>query len=275
MPPIISRANSSTPFCQVATAGLGDEADDEDGEEDGHRIVQTGFHFQQRGDALGQGKARAAEHRADRGGIGRGHRGAEQHRVGERHGGQHHDGGRDDTSGDADAGHRQGERRPQREAQHGDGRFQAALEQDHRERHAADQIGGGEVVVGDAAGAVLAGQHAEQQEDQQYRRAEPAGGKGGEDAEQAQGATDEDELVGGFHVGAADRQQVGSEGHADRSLLPVESKVAMAGWAMLMNGPHGLACQMTDRQKWKSIESITRACALKRAQTIGEVFLIR
>ena len=63
-------------------------------------------------------------------------------------------------------------------------RLQPAFEQDHRERDAADQIGGGEVAVRDAAGSVLAGEHAEDQEHQQHRRAEAARDKAGEDAEQ-------------------------------------------------------------------------------------------
>ena len=73
--------------------------------------------------------------------------------------------------------------------------LQAAFEQDDRERHAADQVGRGEVVVGDAARAVLAGQHAKHQEDQQHRRAEATGEEAGECARHTERRTDEDHLV--------------------------------------------------------------------------------
>ena len=94
-------------------------------------------------------------------------------------------------------------------------RLETALEQDHRERHAADQVGGGEVVVLDAARSILAGQHAEHQEHQQHRRADAAGQQSGEDAQHAERAAEQDQLVGELHVGAAEYQQVGSDGHAD------------------------------------------------------------
>jgi hypothetical protein len=51
-------------------------------------------------------------------------------------------------------------------------RSQAAVEQDQRQRHRAHQIGGAHVVEPQLARAGIAGQHADEQEHQQQRRAE-------------------------------------------------------------------------------------------------------
>ena len=74
--------------------------------------------------------------------------------------------------------------------------------------------------------SILPREHAEDEEDQQHRRAQSARHKAGEDADHTQHATDEDELVGALHVLAAKRQQVGSDGHAG-NLVTVQGEEAM------------------------------------------------
>ena len=231
-PPIISRREQQRGVDPGGRGRLDDDADDEDGEEDRHRVVEARFDFQQRVDPLGQGEAGAAEQRGNRGSVGRCDRGADQHGHREGHGGDPHDRRGDDGGGDADTDHRQGERRPDREAQHRGMRLEAALEQDHRERHAADQVGGGEVVVLDAARSILAGQHAEYQEHQQHRCAEAAGQQAGEHAQHTERRTDEDHLVGERPCGRG-RGPAGRVRWAFRSgCSPVVTGRAMAAMAL-------------------------------------------
>ncbi len=86
-------------------------------------------------------------------------------------------------------------------------RLDPAIEQDRRERHAADQVGGIEVVERDAAWTVLASQHSDHEKDQKDRRSHSARGKTGENAKQAKRRGDKDHLMGEFHVGAAEGNQ--------------------------------------------------------------------
>jgi len=71
------------------------------------------------------------------------------------------------------SGRRQHHRRRQHGADALKPGFQAAVEQDQRQRHRPHQIGGADVVELQPAGAGIARQHADQQEYQQQRRAEP------------------------------------------------------------------------------------------------------
>jgi hypothetical protein len=64
---------------------------------------------------------------------------------------------------------------------------------------ASDRISGLEVVEGDAAQAVLAGQHAEREEDEEQRGADARRDDAGEDADQDQAGADEDEGVTEIH----------------------------------------------------------------------------
>ena len=71
-------------------------------------------------------------------------------------------------------------------------RAQAAVEQDQAERHGADGIGQPHVVELDAADAGFAGQHADQEEDQQQRRAEAQRDQARHDAGQHQHGAEQD-----------------------------------------------------------------------------------
>ena len=114
---------------------------------------------------------------------------------------------RDDARRHGDADHGERERRPDRQAQHGKMRLEPAIEQDRREAHAADQVGGIKVVERDAAQSVLASQHAEHEEHQKDRGPDAARDKTGKYAKQAKRRGDQDHLMGEFHVGTAEGNQ--------------------------------------------------------------------
>jgi hypothetical protein len=94
---------------------------------------------------------------------------------------------------DADCGQHRG--RPERQAQHRDRRLEPPLEQDHRKRDAADQIGRGEVVIRNSEQAVLACEHAEGKEDEQHRRADAPRDQPGDDAQEPERPAQQDQLV--------------------------------------------------------------------------------
>ncbi len=71
-------------------------------------------------------------------------------------------------------------------------RAQAAVEQDQGERHRADQIGRTDVIELDPAGSGFAGQHADQEKDQQQGSAEAQGNKTRQDAGQHQECREHD-----------------------------------------------------------------------------------
>jgi hypothetical protein len=91
-----------------------------------------------------------------------------------------------DQAGDqhAEAGERGGGR--QRDPKALQAGAHAAVEQDHRQRRGPRQIGQPVIVEDDAAGSVLAGQHADHQEHQQQRHAEARRDHGRQDAEHEQ-----------------------------------------------------------------------------------------
>ena len=78
---------------------------------------------------------------ADRGGIGWRDRGAGQHGHDERDAREPCDRSTNDNSRDSHADKGQDQRRPDGHPQHCDGRPDAAIEQDHGEGYAADQVG--------------------------------------------------------------------------------------------------------------------------------------
>ncbi len=71
-------------------------------------------------------------------------------------------------------------------------RAQAAVEQDQRQRHRADQVGRVDVIERDPAGTGFAGEHADQEEHQQQRRTEPQGDEARQDAGQHQQCAEHD-----------------------------------------------------------------------------------
>jgi hypothetical protein len=161
-----------------------DVLDQHQREEDCERIVRAGFGFQRRADARPQPQALRMHQQEYGRRIGRGDDRADQKRLGpveiERiardrrgdHGGQEHAGGR------------QHHRRREHAADIGKARAQAAVEQDQRERHGADQIGGSVIVEHDMSGSVLAREHADHQEHEQQRRAEAQRKQARQDARQ-------------------------------------------------------------------------------------------
>ena len=159
-----------------------DELDQHQGEEHRERIVAAGFRFQRRADPRPQAKSLRMHQQEHRRRIGRGDDGADQQRLGpvevervardrrgDERGEQHADGGEHD-------------RRRKHGADMLKARAQAAVEQDQGERDRADQIGRAHVVELQPAGSGIARQHADDEEHQQQRRAEPQRQQTGEDA---------------------------------------------------------------------------------------------
>ncbi|MGX1168116.1 hypothetical protein AB7M16_004382 [Bradyrhizobium sp. USDA 372] len=151
-------------------------------EEDREGIVGAGFRLQRRADARAQTQALGVHQEEHGGRVGRGHHGAHQQRLrpvevervfGER---------RRDQRGQQHADGREHERRGEHGADAGKARAQAAVEQDQGERDGADQIGGADVVELELTGAGIAGEHADDQEDEQQRRAEAQRKQAREDA---------------------------------------------------------------------------------------------
>jgi len=182
------------------TVACGGNADEREGQEDRHRIVDAGFDFERRGDTCLQAKAAQMEKEKDRGSIGRTDDRAEQEsfRPAESEevlGGQAGDRCRQD---DADGG--ESKARPKGTVQRVAVGTQAAIEEDERQREGADQIGNGEIVENDAAGTVLTRQHAESKEDKQQRRADPRGQHARENRECDQTRRNQNDLVGKIHA---------------------------------------------------------------------------
>ncbi len=137
------------------------------------RIVGAGFDLQRRADPRTQPQALRMHQEKHRRGIGRRHHGAHQQRfgpvqieriLGDRCG---------DQRGQQHADRRQHHRGSQHRADALKPRSQTAIEQDQRQRHRAHQIGGADVVEPQLPRAGVAGDHADEQEHQQQRRAEP------------------------------------------------------------------------------------------------------
>ena len=149
---------------------------EDDGEDVGHRVVAAGFQLQHRPQVLPQVQFLAAQDREDGSRIGGAHHGRQQETAGQRHA----DGnGRVGHQPDEDAGEQDGEQHARGGEQHPlaedgarfvDGRFKSGREQDDGHREMADVLRELEVVEMDAQ-HVLAGHHAQQEEQQQGRDA--------------------------------------------------------------------------------------------------------
>ena len=178
----------------VAAAG-NQQFDQGDGEEHRHRIVHAGFHLQRGADALAQFHAALMQQQEHRRGVGRGDDGAGQQsrdpgQIEQPDRGQTGDGGGDqNTDCRHDAGRRPGDAyRPQRRAQ-------PAIEQDDRQRQAAQQVGRLKIIELDAK-SIFPCRHAERQEDQQQGCADPRGQHPRNDTDDQQRAAEKDKLVG-------------------------------------------------------------------------------
>ncbi len=149
-----------------------DVFDQHQGEEDREGIVGAGFRLQRRTHARAQAQALGVHQQEHGGGVGRGHHRADQQRLrpveverpfGER---------RRDQRGQEHADGREHHGGREHGADAGKARPQAAVEQDQRQRHRADQIGGADVVELELPGTGIARQHADHEEDEQQGRAE-------------------------------------------------------------------------------------------------------
>jgi len=176
------------------------QLDAKQGQEHGHRVVHAGFQLQRAGHAGIDRRSAAMQQHEDGGGIGRGDHRAQQHALQRREAhGQVCDPG-DGEGREQHADGRQAEGRPEHQPHHVARRPEPALEQNDGQGDRADREGRAVVVEVDLEDAVLAGQHAEEQEDQQQRRAEPRGNHARENAEQDQQRADEDELIDEIHA---------------------------------------------------------------------------
>ena len=162
------------------------DLDQHDGEEDRERIVDPELDLERRADPRPQPQPLGVQQEEHRRGVGRGDDGADQQGLG---------------PAEPEHEHRR-RRRQRRRHQHADGRQQArrpdhvaeglvagaqpAVEQDQRQRHRSDGVGEPHVVEPDAERPGLARQHADQEEDQQQRRAEAQRHQARQDAGQDQ-----------------------------------------------------------------------------------------
>ena len=87
-------------------------------------------------------------------------------------------------------------------------RLDAAVEQDRRKGHAADQVSGVEIVERNFAQSVLTGEHSKHEKHQEDRSPHAARGQTGENPQQAKCGGNQDHLVGEFHMGVAEGNQV-------------------------------------------------------------------
>ena len=141
-----------------------DQLDQDDGEEDGERIIGAGFDFKRCGDAAAQLQATRPHQEKYRCGIGRADNRAKEEAF---EPGETEDQAGDDTGqgrSDDDAQRRQNARRQETAAKNGEPGPQAPVKQDDRQSDGADQIGQTIVVEDDAARPVLSRQHADDQE---------------------------------------------------------------------------------------------------------------
>ncbi|MNZ72692.1 hypothetical protein D3C78_910790 [compost metagenome] len=186
-----------------AEAGLpgGEHADQGHGEEHRHRVVAARLDLQGRADPLVE--ALAVEQVEHHGGVGGGDDGADQQAFEQLEVEQPGGGQAGQPGGDHHADGGQRHRRPQGDAEGGHPGAHAAVEEDHRQRQVADQVGQRVVVEDDAADAVDAGEHAHGEEDHQYRDADARRERADQDADADQQCADEEQAVdgGGIHGG--------------------------------------------------------------------------
>ena len=181
-----------------ALAGAGENLDQGHGKKHRHRVVAAGLDLQGGGDPLIE--AAATEQAEHRGGVGGANDGADQHafqqaqveqpgrgKAGQPGGHQHAEGG-------------QRQRGPQRHAEALDPRAHATIQQDDRQRQVADQIRRGVVAELDAAGAVVAGQHADCEKHHQNRNAEARTEGADQNADGHQQRADQEQAVDGAGV---------------------------------------------------------------------------
>ncbi len=123
------------------------------GEKHRERIVGAGFDLQRRTDAGTQPQALRMHQQKHRRGVGRRHYRARQQRFGPVQVERIFGNGRGDQRRQQHADGGQHHRRRQHRMDALKSRFQPAVEQDQRQRHRSDQIGGADVVEPDLAGA--------------------------------------------------------------------------------------------------------------------------
>ena len=172
-----------------------DELGQHDHQEDRDRVVGAGFDLERGVDPGMQAKPAGPQQEEHRRRVrGRDDR-AEQQRL-DRLEVEHRPGRRaGDRGGDEHADGGEQQRGREHAAEDREPCPQAAVEEDHRERHRAHEVGGAVVVEDDPARPVLAREHADDQEDEQQRRAEAGGDQAGEDAEDDERRADEDQGV--------------------------------------------------------------------------------
>ncbi len=135
-------------------------------------MVGRGFDFERRGDTGTQPQPAGMNEQKHRGRIGRGHHRADQERFHPIEAEQEPRRRRGQRGREQDADGGEPERRRNHAAEGREPGAQAAVEQDQRQRHRTDQIGGVHVVETQSAGSGFAGEHADEQEEQQQGRAE-------------------------------------------------------------------------------------------------------
>jgi hypothetical protein len=189
---------------------FGDNLDQRQGQEDGHRVVAARLDLQGRADPVTQGDAPDPEQEEDGGGVGRTDDGPHQHALepGEREKVVRGDADQGCCQQHPDRGER--ERRPGNGADRAEPRLEATVEQNDCKRDGAQKVGASRVIEGETADPILASQQPDRQEDEQQRCADPESNETGEHTDGDETGADEDGEVhridhasGSFKAGAA------------------------------------------------------------------------
>ena len=168
--------------------------DQRQGEENGDRIIGSGFDFQCRAHALADFRVAGAQQEEHGSRVGRADDGAEQERLDPAEPHQEMRGRSHDADGEQNAECRQHECRRCRLAQRVDRRAEPGIEQDQRQRNRTDEIGRIGVVEFDAE-TIGAGDEANDKEQQQKGRAEAKGEQRRKRSRQDQRRADERQYV--------------------------------------------------------------------------------
>ena len=236
----------SEPHRHVERRGVAareDQLGHHDYQKDGNRVVGAGFDLQRRAHPALQPQPAGPEQEEHRRRIGGGDDGAEQERL-DRGEVEHRPGGQaGDRRGHEHAEGREQERGDEHAAEGREPGPEPAVEEDHRKRPRSHEIGHAVVVEADAARPVLAGEHADDEEDQEQRGAEARGDQAGEDADQNQRGADEDRDEGRR---PADDLEVGPPEDRDRGedALIIYDDLTKQAWAyrqisLLLRRPPG------------------------------------
>ena len=165
--------------------------DQHQGQEDGDGIVRSGLDFERRAHPVAERDAADPKQEEDRRRVGRRDDRAEQEAAEERQTEQKFRGDADEQRRQDDADRRQGDRRQGGRPQRRQPRLEAGVEKDDGKGDRPDEERRPGIVEVDAERPVLAGKQADDQKDEEQRRAEAEADEAGEHRRQDERGADE------------------------------------------------------------------------------------